>query len=243
MQRIIWHWSAGGHKANATDKKAYHIIIEDGGRIVRGDHAISDNESTSTAYAAHTRGLNTGSIGVALAGMRGAKERPFDPGPSPITEAQIEVLIDQTASLCRQYNIPVTRETVLSHAEVEPTLGVKQRNKWDIMWLPGMPATADPVEIGDRLRARVATKLQSRTALAPDPAPDPAPAGRTSIAQSTTVQASVAQLGAAGAGGITAVAALDGQAQIVALVILGVITLAAVWIMRERLKKWSRGIK
>lgn len=161
MDRIVWHWSAGGHKANATDKKHYHIIIEGDGKIVRGDHAISDNESTATPYAAHTRGLNTGSIGVALAGMRQARERPFSAGPSPLTEAQIEVLVDQTASLCRQYNIPVTRQTVLSHAEVEPTLGVKQRNKWDITWLPGMAKVGDPVAIGDALRAKVEAKLRA----------------------------------------------------------------------------------
>lgn len=163
MKRIVLHWSAGGHKANATDKKHYHIIIEGDGKIVRGNHAISANESTSTPYAAHTRGLNTGSIGVAVAAMRGAKERPFASGPSPITNAQVEVLVDQTASLCRQYGIPVTRQTVLSHAEVEQTLGVAQRNKWDIMWLPGMSATGDAIEIGDKLRARIADKVSPPT--------------------------------------------------------------------------------
>lgn len=66
---------------------------------------------------------------------------------------------------------------------------------------------------------------------------------RTSVAQSTTVQASVAQIAAAGVGGVTAVASLDGQAQIVALGIFGVIALAAVWILRERIKKWSSGIR
>lgn len=66
---------------------------------------------------------------------------------------------------------------------------------------------------------------------------------RASVAQSTTVQASAAQIGTAGAGAVTALAALDGQAQIVALVAFGVIALAAVWIMRERIKKWSRGVR
>lgn len=64
---------------------------------------------------------------------------------------------------------------------------------------------------------------------------------RTSVVQSTTVQASAAQLGTAAAGGATALAALDGTAQIVALVVVGVIAIAAVWIMRERLKRWSKG--
>lgn len=68
-----------------------------------------------------------------------------------------------------------------------------------------------------------------------------APQARASAAQSTTIQASAAQIGAAATGGVTAIAALDGQAQIIALVCMGVIALAAVWIMRERLKKWSAG--
>lgn len=68
-------------------------------------------------------------------------------------------------------------------------------------------------------------------------------APRTSPARSTTVQASAAQIGAAATGGVTALAALDGQAQTIALICMGVVALAAVWIMRERLKKWSRGIR
>ena len=66
---------------------------------------------------------------------------------------------------------------------------------------------------------------------------------RNSIAQSTTVQASVAQVGAAATGGVTAIAALDGPSQTVALICMGVIALAAVWIMRERIKKWAKGVR
>lgn len=67
------------------------------------------------------------------------------------------------------------------------------------------------------------------------------PRERTSPAESTTVQASVAQ----GASGVAAVAgalgALDGTAQIVAIVLGVVVLLAAAWIMRERLRKWAEG--
>lgn len=68
-------------------------------------------------------------------------------------------------------------------------------------------------------------------------------APRSSPARSTTVQASAAQIGAAATGGVTAIAALDGQAQTIALICMGIVALAAVWIMRERLKKWSRGVR
>ena len=69
----------------------------------------------------------------------------------------------------------------------------------------------------------------------------PAPEPRTSAAQSKTVQASAAQLATAAGGGIGALAALDGTAQLVALGLAGAMALLAVWIMRERLKKWAGG--
>jgi len=167
VERIVWHWTAGGNKANATDRKHYHFIIEADGTIVLGNHPPEANRrpiakpNDASTYAAHTGRANTNAIGVSLAGMRRAKERPFDAGPSPITPAQIGAMVKLTADLCQKYAISVARDTVLSHAEVEPTLKIAQRGKWDITWLPGMDATGDPVQIGDQLRARV------RLALAP----------------------------------------------------------------------------
>lgn len=164
MKRVILHWSAGGHKANATDKRHYHFIIEGGGTVVAGDHKPEANNpirnpKDSKTYAAHTRGMNSGSIGIALAAMRGAKERPFDAGPSPITQAQVAAMVELTARLCQQYAIPVKRDTVLSHAEVETTLGVKQAGKWDIRWLPDMQAPGGAVEVGDRIRGLVVKQM------------------------------------------------------------------------------------
>ena len=68
-------------------------------------------------------------------------------------------------------------------------------------------------------------------------------APRASVAQSTTVQASAMQIATAAGGATTAVAALDGTAQIVAVAVFGVIALAAAWIMRERIKKWAAGVR
>lgn len=67
--------------------------------------------------------------------------------------------------------------------------------------------------------------------------------GRTSVAQSTTVQASAAQVATAAGGAVTAVAALDDTAQVVAVVACVLIGGLALYIMRERLKKWARGIR
>jgi len=67
------------------------------------------------------------------------------------------------------------------------------------------------------------------------------PAPRSSVAQSTTVQASAVQIVSGAGAGVAAVATLDGHAQIVALAFAGVITLAALWILRQRLRSWADG--
>jgi hypothetical protein len=167
MKRIILHWTAGRHTASATDRKYYHVIIQGDGTKVAGDHPISANKSPmKPSYAAHTRNCNTDSIGVAVAAMWNAKERPFDAGPAPITPAQCDALVKAVAYLCIEYGIPVRGDTVLTHAEVQPTLGIKQSGKWDIRWLPGLPVAGDPVMVGDMIRARVAAEVQR---LAPPP--------------------------------------------------------------------------
>jgi zinc D-Ala-D-Ala carboxypeptidase len=64
---------------------------------------------------------------------------------------------------------------------------------------------------------------------------------RVSAVESTTVQASAVQIASGAGAGIAAIGALDGTAQIVVIGLVGLMVLAAVWIMRERLKKWAEG--
>ena len=155
MKRVIIHWTAGTNHASKTDKMHYHYIVEGDGSVVSGDLPPEANESTKTAYAAHTRGLNTGSIGVSMAGMWGAKERPFNAGRWPLTNKQVKAMCKLAAQLCAKYDIPVTRETVLTHAEVQGNLGVVQKGKWDVMWLPGMDQAGHPNAVGDLLRDQI----------------------------------------------------------------------------------------
>jgi len=156
MKYITLHWSAGSHKAGKLDRKHYHYCVEGDGTIKSGDFKPEDNEEcTPGTYAAHTRGANTGNISVSLCAMHGAKERPFDPGKYPITEKQLDAAVALMADLVISHGIPVTRQNVLSHAEWEPTNGVKQRGKWDVSWIPGMDKPGDPVAVGDEIRARI----------------------------------------------------------------------------------------
>jgi len=147
------HWTAGTHAVSALDREHYHFIVAGDGKVVAGNLRPEANAVIKGGqYAAHTRGLNTGSIGVAVAAMAGARERPFDAGAFPITAPQLAAFTDLVAELALTYKIRITRQTVLTHAEVQPTLNVWQRGKWDIAWLPGMKATSDPLVVGNQLR-------------------------------------------------------------------------------------------
>lgn len=70
---------------------------------------------------------------------------------------------------------------------------------------------------------------------------DKPPAPRTSATQSTTVQAAATQVVSGAGAAVGGVAMLDGTAQTVALIFAGVVLLAGLWIMRERLRKWADG--
>ena len=182
MQRIILHWSAGAHTPSNLDRQHYHFVIDGAGKVHPGKWPAEANaKPVKGQYAAHTLNCNTGSIGVAVAAMAGAVERPFDAGSHPITPAQVASLVGLCRDLSRKYGILVSRQTILSHAEVQPTLGIKQRGKWDIAWLPGMDKPGDPVAVGDHLRGLIAAHEQRPVAAKPaapkpvaaSPAPDP----------------------------------------------------------------------
>ncbi|WP_104019140.1 peptidoglycan-binding domain-containing protein [Roseovarius nitratireducens] len=166
IKRTITHWTAGGGRASAVDLRHYHRLTEFDGTYVKGNEAIEDNIVTSDGdYAAHTLHLNTGSMGLAMCGMRGAQESPFDAGPSPITEKQFERHCALLAALHIEYAVPVTPETCLTHAEVEPRLGVKQRGKWDLTRVPHRPELRGAFAVGDYMRGRVRAYMEDMTGI------------------------------------------------------------------------------
>lgn len=170
MKRIIIHWTAGRYKPSKDDLSHYHFVVDGNGAVVNGRFPIEANRAPmGKAYAAHTLNCNSDSIGVAIAAMAGAQERPFSAGAAPIKQIQLDALVGLVAGLCKQYGIPITRETVLTHAEVQPTLKIKQNGKWDITWLPHLSAPIDPIEAGDMIRGRVSYAMTPRARPAPTP--------------------------------------------------------------------------
>lgn len=160
LQRIIIHWTFTGYTATEQSKEHYHYIVEGRGSIVSGDMKPEDNISISDdRYAAHTIGANAGAIGVAFAAMVDAKESPFSAGHAPITHQQVDAMCRLVADLCKRYKIPLRRDTVLTHAEVERTLKIDQNGKWDVTWLPRMTKPGDAIAVGDQLRSGIEAYL------------------------------------------------------------------------------------
>jgi hypothetical protein len=160
LQRIIIHWTAGTYSVHDLDREHYHFIVGGDGTVTAGIHKPEANLSTRDAdYAAHTLHCNTGSIGVSMACMGNAVEQPFSTGPWPMKEGQFKVMVAKVAEMAKHYGIPVLPTTILTHAEVEPTLGIKQRGKWDITRIPFRPDLVGHKACGDFIRAEVAALM------------------------------------------------------------------------------------
>lgn len=64
---------------------------------------------------------------------------------------------------------------------------------------------------------------------------------RQHVVESKTVQATAVQVAGAATTGVTAVAALDGTAQLVVIAAVAVVAVAALFILKERVLKWNAG--
>lgn len=165
FKRVIAHWAVTKYKCDDTSRQHYHFIYEGDGTEVKGIFRPEANLlCINGRYAAHTRGCNTGAIGVSCAAMFGA-ESIDRPGKFPITEVQFDAMCKGIARQCAKFKIPVTPKTVLSHAEVEASLGIKQRGKWDIAVLP-FAGLKTAKACGDEMRRRVANYVVEAMRLA-----------------------------------------------------------------------------
>lgn len=159
MNRIILHHTGGPYRPTADDLRAYHRLIDGDGAVHQGQHGIEANDPgrplVPGRYAAHCKNLNSGSIGLSICAMGGAQwGQPY--ASTPVKPVQVDALIKEAARLAILYDISPDRRTILSHAEVEITLGVDQSAKWDFdYWPRGGPGLRDPVAIGDELRADI----------------------------------------------------------------------------------------
>lgn len=96
---------------------------------------------------------------------------------------------------------------------------------------------------GGKVLKGLTRRREAERALFLAPANGEKPADRSSPIKSTTMQASAVQIASGAGAGLTAIGALDGTAQIVALAFAAVGIIAAAWVMRERLKHWANGVR
>jgi len=155
LDRIIIHWSAGQNLPNAVDRNNYHYLVDGEGNILSGKYKPEDNINCKDGkYAEHTGGGNTGSIGISMCGMLGFKDKNHV-GRFPLTEKQCESAFKSIAKLCKDYGIPVTPQTVMTHKEFgDAHPKTSSHGKIDICYLPPYPeVTAN--DIGEFIRNKV----------------------------------------------------------------------------------------
>lgn len=163
-RRVILHWTGGWPTANAVDLKHYHRVTEQSGRTVVGVHSIASNmrdTSRGGAYAQHTGGFNSFSIGAAVAGMWNASP-PKNWGPHPITAFQVDAWLHDVAAMCLEYRLdPSDPAHLFTHAEawrLHRVKGKQNHQKTDLLYLPFRP-DLKPDDVGPWLRSETARHL------------------------------------------------------------------------------------
>lgn len=156
MKRIVIHWTAGTYQPNNVDFEHYHYLINSDGLIVKGKYKPEDNLNCNDGvYAQHTGGGNTGSIGVAMCGMLNFVSNKPESTKYPLTRVQCEACWSLVAKLCKEYNIPITPSTVLTHYEFgQRNPKTSSYGKIDISYLHYEPALG-PAEVGNYIRNKV----------------------------------------------------------------------------------------
>ncbi|WP_057461302.1 N-acetylmuramoyl-L-alanine amidase [Pseudovibrio sp. POLY-S9] len=164
LHRIHLHWTGGGAGIIDLELMHYNEVIDHEGKVHSGKYPVTMQAAYAVGKAAsHTLNANSGAIGLAIDCMADAIEQPFSAGSAPMTTSQLKVLTERAAYYCEMFDIPVTRYSVLSHAEIQRILGINQKRKWDICWIPGMQAPDDPILVGDKIREMILEKLKLKT--------------------------------------------------------------------------------
>lgn len=161
VRGVVWHWTAGAKGFIELEREAYNALFSVTGDWIDGNSTIQEQVNydwRNGVGASHTKSMNTGWIGGSVDAMAGAQESPLNWGSNPITWAGIDAMLDWTMDLCEEYDIPVSPWTTLSHAEVQQTLGIKQRWKWDYKVLPGYTKSVNARIVGDILRDRMISR-------------------------------------------------------------------------------------
>jgi len=162
-----YHVLVEHHEGDPADPSDDRIVLRSGVPFARNMQSVGNlplyHRDADRGYAAHTKALNSFSVGLALCGMRGAKDfRPggsVSPGPSPITLEQVRAMLALSVQIARIYELEIHEETFFCHYEAEAIHGIDQLPpgdriwKWDTTWIPGVDLARN--EAGPFLREQM----------------------------------------------------------------------------------------
>ena len=141
LTKIVIHWTGG---SESLDLDRYHYVVDRAGIVHKGLKPPEANIPSNGKflregidhYVKHCGGGNSMAIGISAVGMFGYDSKTRKTS-YPITEIQMEALFAECAKLCKQYNIPITEDTVFTHAEFgRKNPNTSSRGKVDIEFLP-----------------------------------------------------------------------------------------------------------
>lgn len=166
IYRVHWHWAASTYKVTWNVVKHYNAVFDlDGNKHDGGSPPEQQAIYSPPRFGvSHTYRANTHAVGLSVAAMAGATCQwgpgIVDQGKYPLTWEAIDGMLEETAELCREFDIRPSPWTTITHCEVQTNIGIKQRNKWDIRVLPDNPKKLlGEKEAGDKLRARMMEKF------------------------------------------------------------------------------------
>ena len=139
---IYLHWSAGHYGQPFSD---YHLNIDHDGTIYTDTDDLAEIKS-------HTWRHNSGSIGISL--LCAYNATPYDLGPEPPTEEQIEAAAQVIAVLADELGIPIDNNHVLTHAEQADRDNYGPESTWERWDLWILHVGDEPGSGGDILRGK-----------------------------------------------------------------------------------------
>jgi hypothetical protein len=163
---ITDHWSVGPYDVTFPDaplvngdNDGYHVCVP-----MRSDVFVAEltadsrlnaiDVSRSAPYIAHSAGLNSHRLGVAVCAMDGAT--PEDFGPYPVTVHQLEVMCAANAALGAKYRIDLTDPAALTTHAVDAI---------NMQYFPGDPTDPSKPESGPPYRWDLARRIASSAPL------------------------------------------------------------------------------
>ena len=152
IDNIYVHWTAGRYHQFFDD---YHLNVDADGSI----YACTED---LTELLAHTWHRNSRAIGICMAGCYNAKPHSgynTDFGDYPPTQDQIDGVAKAVAVLCDELGLPVDYRHVKTHCEAaeEDDYGPTTTcERWDLWYLPDIPATEELKPGGEVIRGKAA---------------------------------------------------------------------------------------